>query len=51
MELNFDGRPVAILVVANYACYTRAKGQFDTIIRRKRLFLPLLTVALAQGAA
>ena len=51
MELNFGGGVVAILVVAVYACYTRARGQFDTLIRREKLFFPLWTVALAKGAA
>ena len=51
MEVNFGGGAVTILLVATYAHYTRARGRFDTLIRRKELFLPLLTVALAKGAA
>ena len=51
MAVKVSGRVVTILLVAAYALYTRARGRFDTLIRHKKLFLPLLTVALAKGAA
>ena len=51
MAVKVGGGVITILLVAAYACYTRARGQFDALIRRKRLFLPLWTVALAKGVA
>ena len=51
MAVKVSGGMITIIVVAAYEHYTRARGQFGTLIRHKKLFLPLLTVALAKGAA